>query len=662
MDSNENNNDSVSVPDLDSIHVKVESVEKCENPEAVKETIHLKLRKINSTFEKKLQDIQLNHKRKVAESSDVVMDNEDSNDSVKRRRYSDSQNEVAMSNNSESVAEKQIYTLLLTNSQGNWSSKEVINYVKDECGVHISSINDSREDNTKEDFQIRLRFETKKHLHQVLKKLKEKEIEGKLNVQLMDSVKDEVESDAESDTTVQLEPNESENPQAEESTGPSKPKQNVTSDSNDYHIREDYLDSLGITPPLTNWVTVTNFRCDKSELKEVLELAGKVLICSVCMNSTKYANVMYSHPLEAVQAVSMLNGQQYYGKNLKVKINNTIENKTLLPKGLVEVGPGLGKYGKPLPDIGDQYKKFLKGKTSNLDACLFQSSFLKKIGITIDEEVAKFVRSITTPSSQNSQNDTDSERNESPIDKDNIQKSESGPFRQKPGSNIPVLRPQNKIPPRPVILQSSNVPPNPMQQMQGPIRGPMPSPVMGPRIPGPMQMGPGSRPGFPMVNPGPMYPSCPPVPGIESGNDPSKNVNGMSGPRFRGPMPGPMSPMLGPRGPMVGPNRFPGPGPMMGPRPGPAMGPHGPMAMPNGPIRPNMPFWSNVRMFKGPDPVMVQITNLPPTTNFVNLGQKLTELGHVVFLELTTPGCANVRFASPADVERCLQNYRQVMG
>ncbi|XP_034833314.1 uncharacterized protein [Maniola hyperantus] len=655
MDSNENNNDSVSVPDLDSTHVKVEPVEKCENRDAVKKTIYLKLNKNNSVFEKKLQDIQLNQKRKVAEGSDVVMDNEDSqnsNESVKRRRYTDAQNEVALTNNSQSVDEKQIYTLLLTNAQGNWSSKEVINYVKDECGVHISSINDSREDNTEEDFQIRLRFETKKHLHQVLKKLKEKETEGKLNVQLMDSVKDEADSDAESDTTVQLEPGESGNPQAEESSGLSKPNQSTTSDSNDYYIREDYLDSLGITPPITNWVTVTNFRCDKSELKEVLELAGKVLICSVCMNSTKYANVMYSHPLEAVQAVSMLNGQQYYGKNLKVKINNTIENKTLLPKGLVEVGPGLGKYGKPLPDVGDQYKKFLKGKTSNLDACLFQSNFLKKIGITIDEEVAKFVRSVTTPNSQNSQNDMDSERNESPIEKDNTQKNESNlGLAGRPGSNIPVLRPQNKIPPRPVSMQGQNV--NAMQQMQGPIRGPIPSPVMGPRISGPMPMGSGPRPGFPTVNPGPMYPNCPPVPGLESGN-----VNGMmGGPRYRGPMPGPM---LGPRGPMVGPNRFPGPGPMMAPRPGPVMGPHGPMA--NGPIMPNMSFWSNVRMFQGPDPVMVQITNLPPTTNFVNLGQKLTELGHVVFLELTTPGCANVRFATPADVERCLQNYRQVMG
>lgn len=46
---------------------------------------------------------------------------------------------------------------------------------------------------------------------------------------------------------------------------------------------------------------MTQFRCDKTELKEVLELCGKVLVCTVVVVNTKYANVMYSHPLEAVQ-------------------------------------------------------------------------------------------------------------------------------------------------------------------------------------------------------------------------------------------------------------------------------------------------------------------------------------------------------------------------
>lgn len=32
----------------------------------------------------------------------------------------------------------------------------------------------------------------------------------------------------------------------------------IESDENPYHLKTDYLESLGIKLPLTNWVTVTN--------------------------------------------------------------------------------------------------------------------------------------------------------------------------------------------------------------------------------------------------------------------------------------------------------------------------------------------------------------------------------------------------------------------
>lgn len=53
---------------------------------------------------------------------------------------------------------------------------------------------------------------------------------------------------------------------------------------------------------------VVQFRCDKSELKEVLELAGHVVLCNVMTISKKYARVMYSHPLEAVQVSHFSSG------------------------------------------------------------------------------------------------------------------------------------------------------------------------------------------------------------------------------------------------------------------------------------------------------------------------------------------------------------------
>lgn len=43
--------------------------------------------------------------------------------------------------------------------------------------------------------------------------------------------------------------------EAEEATGNA---QNIECDENSFHMKEDYLQSLGIKLPLTNWVTVTN--------------------------------------------------------------------------------------------------------------------------------------------------------------------------------------------------------------------------------------------------------------------------------------------------------------------------------------------------------------------------------------------------------------------
>ncbi|XP_028169706.1 uncharacterized protein LOC114359482 isoform X2 [Ostrinia furnacalis] len=68
-----------------------------------------------------------------------------------------------------------------------------------------------------------------------------------------------------------------------------------------YGLKPEFLKSLGINLPLSKWVYVTNFRCDKSELKDVFELAGHVVICSMIAVRNRYANVMFNHPLEAVQ-------------------------------------------------------------------------------------------------------------------------------------------------------------------------------------------------------------------------------------------------------------------------------------------------------------------------------------------------------------------------
>ncbi|XP_039758782.1 uncharacterized protein LOC120632825 isoform X1 [Pararge aegeria] len=568
------------------------------------------------------------------------MEKDMQNSKENRKKSMDTDTEKkTISNNSQSTDVREAYSLSITNSPGEWTLQEVVKFVKNDCGIEIAYITDSMD----EEFKVYLSLDPKNDSHQkALAMLNAKNVEGKLSIHLKDNLKEGSEIDSESGNNENVE--ETKVKQDKDFAGPSKASQDVSPESNSYYIRESYLESLGIKPPISNWVIVTNFRCDKSELKEVLELAGRVSVCSLCSN-TKLAKVRYSHALEAVQAVSMLNGQQYYGNKLQVTMCDLNEPKGLLPKGLVDVGPGLGKYGKSLPDVGEQYKLILKGKPSELDSCIFKMDLLEKTGRPIQTVQSICAKNIESKSNQN---ETDDVNNESPIEKAN-QKFEGrnfGPVGQKPAS-VSVSRP-------PVCQSINNVThrsmapfPNKMQPMTGPLRGPIQTPR------GPVLRTMGGQITFPMVNPRMM------ATGLNSGNDP--NVSGMMHPpRLRGMIPGPMA-GSSPRGPMVGRNRFPAPRAIMGPRPGPGVAPRGPLT-PNEPGRPIFQLGPNVGIFAGPDPTILQITNLPPSTTLVSLGKILGEFGIVVFLELTTPGCANVRFSSTVDVERCLLAYRQANG
>lgn len=130
MDSNERNN-SVSVPGSIAKDTKTEPVGECKNSVVVKVNTDTGS---NSIVEDKLKNIQ---KRKIAERFEVNMDNEDSDDSVKRMRYSKGKNE-ALTNNKEGA--KEAYTLLLTNSPGEWTSQEVLDFVKDEVSFLGTSL------------------------------------------------------------------------------------------------------------------------------------------------------------------------------------------------------------------------------------------------------------------------------------------------------------------------------------------------------------------------------------------------------------------------------------------------------------------------------------------------------------------------------------------
>lgn len=443
----------------------------------------------------------------------------------------------------------------------------------------------------------------------------------------------------------------------------------------------------------------------------------------------------------------MLNGQKFYGQTLKLTMNNSKDTNLLLPKGLADVGPGLGKYGKGLPDLVEQYKRFVKGRKTLIDVNLFQPELLRKIGIDPERDCpTPIVRSVISNSSSN-HNDNASEQGSdvSQTDSNSTRNNENhfGVIGQRianclihtanaPNTLSTTQFHNNRVPNFTPLNQSVTVRSNgPVLSIRGQNSAmPISSSVQTPRhLPPP----PNAMPSY-----------CPPIPGVDTTNTirGSYNISVMGAtPRpaipgsimTRGPLPSPLSSPMNPVR-RLGPipmahmsnqtNRFPGPGPS---NVGPNFGPRAPVPVQNpiqvsNPgIQPRQYMSSNVHMYKGADPVTIQISNvslsfyfilfmylcsfkiifcacdcykifvikifiltrkeksinnhfsilvlifrfnrqlnimfcqLPPSTNFVNLGQKLSEFGHVVFLEFTTPGCAVVRFGNPTEADRCIR-------
>ncbi|XP_063229718.1 myelin expression factor 2-like [Bacillus rossius redtenbacheri] len=130
--------------------------------------------------------------------------------------------------------------------------------------------------------------------------------------------------------------------------------------TNTYGLSPQFLESLGVSEPLVNRVFVANldYKVDSQKLKEVFKLAGKVQSAEVSMDkegkSRGFGVVEYDHPVEAVQAISMLNNQMLYDRKLAVRmdrVDHKPDGPPRLPEGLRSVGMGLGAGGNPLHDV-----------------------------------------------------------------------------------------------------------------------------------------------------------------------------------------------------------------------------------------------------------------------------------------------------------------------
>ncbi|KAH7966847.1 hypothetical protein HPB49_019881 [Dermacentor silvarum] len=128
---------------------------------------------------------------------------------------------------------------------------------------------------------------------------------------------------------------------------------------NTYGLSPQFLDSLGIVGPLSNRVFVANldYKVTAKKLQEVFRIAGR--ISNVDLRTDKEGNskghgiVEFEHPIEAVQAISMLNGQKLFNRAMSVRMDKYNEDldgglPSKLPTGLQGIGKGLGAGGNPL--------------------------------------------------------------------------------------------------------------------------------------------------------------------------------------------------------------------------------------------------------------------------------------------------------------------------
>ncbi|KAG7270037.1 hypothetical protein CRUP_036864 [Coryphaenoides rupestris] len=130
--------------------------------------------------------------------------------------------------------------------------------------------------------------------------------------------------------------------------------------------------SLNIPPDILNamqagrlgttvFVANLDFKVGWKKLKEVFAMAGIVKRADVKEDkdgkSRGMGTVTFEQPLEAVQAISMFNGQMLFDRQMHVKMDEKslphedfrqVEKAPQLPRGLGGIGMGLGPGGQPI--------------------------------------------------------------------------------------------------------------------------------------------------------------------------------------------------------------------------------------------------------------------------------------------------------------------------
>ncbi|XP_051579898.1 myelin expression factor 2 [Myxocyprinus asiaticus] len=132
--------------------------------------------------------------------------------------------------------------------------------------------------------------------------------------------------------------------------------------SNNPNIPPDIINALQAGRlGTTVFVANLDFKVSWKKLKEVFSMAGMVRRADVKEDkdgkSRGMGTVTFEQPLEAVQAISMFNGQMLFDRQMHVKMDEKslpaddfrpAEKQPQLPRGLGGIGMGLGPGGQPI--------------------------------------------------------------------------------------------------------------------------------------------------------------------------------------------------------------------------------------------------------------------------------------------------------------------------
>ncbi|XP_046405065.1 myelin expression factor 2-like [Ischnura elegans] len=100
---------------------------------------------------------------------------------------------------------------------------------------------------------------------------------------------------------------------------------------NTYGLSPQFLECLGINGPLVSRLFVANldYKVDEKKLRDVFRLAGKVTNAKINRDkdgkSRGHGVVKFEHPVEAVQAISMLHNQLLYDRKMTVRMDRVNE-------------------------------------------------------------------------------------------------------------------------------------------------------------------------------------------------------------------------------------------------------------------------------------------------------------------------------------------------